>query len=296
MSVTQSSVQDWNHSGLRFFQCGDVEVACNRVEASKRAVHFSRNTEATGTSVTFKTNRFEGEPSARHAVVQTDNALKIDLGPSGLKKGDNRLYGLSANPPSPALLWMYEDDPADANVVDAQDNSWWKDGALETSVFSPLLATEFTGAVKVDTTGFYVADAANGCPSCVPGCGQQAGANVALGEAEASDGTQAEERPHVDLVVPERSSLEVPWPNPAPRSVTLSFGVGRANGGSHRLVVYDVTGRRVRTVLEADLAPGTYKQLWDGRDQRGRVVSSGMYFARMTGPGFTATRKILLRE
>ena len=292
MNVTESDIQGWNHSGLRFFQCGDVDVSCNRVEASKRAVHFSRNNDATGTSVTFKTNRFEGEPSARHAVVQTDNALKIDLGPSGLKKGDNRLFGLL----TPPLYWMYEDDPTDANVVDAQNNSWWKDGSLETSVFSPLLSTEFTGAVKVDTTGFYLTDAANGCPACVPGCGQQTGAQASLQEAEAPGRTHSQSQPLEPVIVPERSSLEPPWPNPALRSVAVSFGVGRTNGGGHRLVVYDVTGRRVRTILEADLAPGTYRRSWDGRDGRGVVVSSGVYFVRLTGPGFNATRKILLRE
>jgi hypothetical protein len=60
--------------------------------------------------------------------------------------------------------------------------------------------------------------------------------------------------------------------------------------------VYDVAGRRVRTVVEVDLAPGVYRRAWDALDERGRVVSSGMYFVRLTGPGFSATRKILLRE
>lgn len=190
---------------------------------------------------------------------------------------------------------MYEDDAADSNVVDAQNNSWWKDGVLETSVFSPLLSTTIAGAVKVDTTGFYLSDP-TGCPACVPGCGQQAGAHAALQQDEAPDGSQVEGSMSVGPVVPERSSLEAPWPNPAARSVTLEFGVGRGNGGVHRLVVYDVGGRRVRTVFQADLAPGVYRRLWDGRDERGRMVSSGMYFARLAGPGFAATRKILLQE
>lgn len=297
VSVTESTIQDWNHSGLRFYQCGDIDVSCNRVEASKRAVHFSRNTEATGTSVRFKTNRFEGEASNRHAVVQTDNALKIDLGPSGLAKGDNRLYGLNAVGPTPALYWMYEDDAVDANELKAQNNSWWIDGALETSGADSLLATEFpsTGQVNVNKSGYYTTDASNGCPPCVPGCGQQAGAHAALQEAEAPSG-EGQAAAQAGLSIPERSSLGAPWPNPSARSVTLGFGVGRANGGPHRLIVYDVAGRRVRTVVEADLAPGIYRQSWDGRDEHGRVVSSGVYFVRLTGPAIVATRKILLRE
>jgi hypothetical protein len=218
VSITQSTIRDWNHSGLRFYQTGLVDVACNRVEASKRAVDFVRNNEPLGVAVRFKTNRFEGASTNRHAVIQTDNALKIHLGPSGLTKGDNRLFGLNASGPTPALFWMYEDDGVDAYAVDAQDNSWWIDGTLEASGADTLLATELpaTGLVNVDKTGFYTTDAANGCPACVPGCGQQAGAQATVQQAEAPDGNQGERLEHSGPAVPEQSSLAAPWPNPRP--------------------------------------------------------------------------------
>ena len=51
------------------------------------------------------------------------------------------------------------------------------------------------------------------------------------------------------------------------------------------LVVYDVMGRRVRSLLDRDLSPGSTDVTWDGRSEGGAVVGPGMYFARMLAGG-----------
>jgi hypothetical protein len=52
-----------------------------------------------------------------------------------------------------------------------------------------------------------------------------------------------------------------------------------------RLVVYDVSGRRVRTVADGKAVQGRTEWTWDYRDQQGARVASGIYVARLTGVG-----------
>jgi flagellar hook assembly protein FlgD len=51
------------------------------------------------------------------------------------------------------------------------------------------------------------------------------------------------------------------------------------------LVLYDVMGRRVRSLVDREMAAGPTEVTWDGRDQSGVTVGTGMYFARMLAGG-----------
>ena len=64
-----------------------------------------------------------------------------------------------------------------------------------------------------------------------------------------------------------------------------------------RLVVYDVLGRRVRTLREDPSAgPGRFRVVWDGADDQGRPAASGVYLLRLTaGPDRASGRVVLLR-
>ncbi len=72
-------------------------------------------------------------------------------------------------------------------------------------------------------------------------------------------------------------------PNPFNPSTTLQFSV--ANPGITKLVVYDVTGRHVRTLVARVLPAGTHSVVWDGTDAAGRHVASGVYVLRLTTSG-----------
>jgi flagellar hook assembly protein FlgD len=61
------------------------------------------------------------------------------------------------------------------------------------------------------------------------------------------------------------------------------------------LKVYDVGGRAVRTLLEDERAPGVvHRVAWDGRNDAGESVSSGVYFYRLVTNDFTQTKKMVL--
>ncbi len=62
-----------------------------------------------------------------------------------------------------------------------------------------------------------------------------------------------------------------------------------------RLDVFDLQGRRVRTLADRRLPKGATVLAWDGRDQAGGRLPRGLYFARLVTPRFTLTTRILLR-
>lgn len=84
--------------------------------------------------------------------------------------------------------------------------------------------------------------------------------------------------------------LEPPRPNPARAGVTLGFRLPRA--GRTMLAVADVQGRRVRTLLDGHLEAGGHALAWDGRDDTGRHVAEGLYFARLEFEGHAQARKL----
>jgi immune inhibitor A len=107
---------------------------------------------------------------------------------------------------------------------------------------------------------------------------------------------------------PRRFVIGVPYPNPFRYSVDLGFGLPRklerapgeswpdpvAETSRVQMAVYSVTGRLVRTIAWGDLVPGYYRLSWDGRDDRGEPVSSGVYFMTAATDGFVTSRKIVL--
>lgn len=59
------------------------------------------------------------------------------------------------------------------------------------------------------------------------------------------------------------------------------------------VTLYDATGRKVKTILREKGEAGTHRLLWDGRDENGRRVPTGIYFLRLITPGYGAIRKIV---
>ena len=63
--------------------------------------------------------------------------------------------------------------------------------------------------------------------------------------------------------------------------------------GRVTLTMWDVTGRRVRTLVDSHQASGTHSIQWDGTDDNGRPLSSGAYFYRIKIPQSTLTQKVI---
>jgi hypothetical protein len=89
-----------------------------------------------------------------------------------------------------------------------------------------------------------------------------------------------------------RFALRPCWPNPLRESTLISFSLPQAE--HVRLCIYDLAGRRVRTLLNERLPAGAEARIWDGRDEGGRSVAGGVYFYRLETATEVRTRKLLL--
>jgi len=81
-------------------------------------------------------------------------------------------------------------------------------------------------------------------------------------------------------------------PNPSAGSVVVY--VNRQGGARHRLSLYDVGGRLVRTLSEGNGEHGTQAVSWDGRDDQGHHVGAGVYFARLVEGSRTDNKTLVL--
>ena len=93
-------------------------------------------------------------------------------------------------------------------------------------------------------------------------------------------------------LVPAQNLLLQNYPNPFNPSTTIAFDLPQA--ASATLSVYDLKGQLITTLLDANLAAGRHSCLWNGADQAGNGVASGIYFYRLSLPGHTESRRMLL--
>jgi len=91
---------------------------------------------------------------------------------------------------------------------------------------------------------------------------------------------------------PEATSLSQNFPNPFNPMTRIDFAL--AASAAVRLRVYDAAGRLVRSLIDEDMPAGRYGETWDGRDTKGSIVASGVYFYRLDAGAFTETRKMVL--
>ena len=82
-----------------------------------------------------------------------------------------------------------------------------------------------------------------------------------------------------------------PSPNPARGAVSLRFTLPSA--ATVTLAIYDASGRRVRELGSGAQPAGDHVIAWDLRDEAGRAVGAGLYFARLRTEGHQLTQRIL---
>ena len=87
------------------------------------------------------------------------------------------------------------------------------------------------------------------------------------------------------------SRLEPNYPNPFNSSTQIAYHL--AASGWTRLAIYNALGQRVRTLVDASQAAGTYQVSWDARDKQGSEVAAGVYVTRLIYPGGQQTRRLL---
>lgn len=81
-------------------------------------------------------------------------------------------------------------------------------------------------------------------------------------------------------------------PNPSRATASISFNLGGPSMTS--VAIYDLAGRVVRVLGEATMSAGRHELIWDGRNDTGERVSSGLYICRISTPDATETTGVCL--
>jgi hypothetical protein len=118
------------------------------------------------------------------------------------------------------------------------------------------------------------------CPLAMPASGEANGRETLNDSDEANAGA---------------FKLQQNVPNPFNPSTTIAYEVPEG-GAQVSLQIFDVSGRLVRTLVDGHETSGSKSVTWDGRDEDGRPVSSGIYFSRMTAPEFSESAKMILMK
>jgi len=157
---------------------------------------------------------------------------------------------------------------ADASLTINAENNWWG-----------------------DASGPY--DPSEGPPDHNPdGKGDKVSDYVSYRPWSTQSVVGVEEDTTTTIVVPEVFSLLQNYPNPVASGTHIEYALPKAT--ELTLKVYDATGRVIRTLAVGNQEPGIYRIYWNGTDNSGKKVASGIYFYRLETGNFMATRKLTI--
>ena len=114
--------------------------------------------------------------------------------------------------------------------------------------------------------------------------------------ASSGNGTPGSENDSFSMIhemdVPKTVSLDQNYPNPFNISTTIKFSL--PHHSRIELVIYNVMGQKVRALIAEEMHAGSHSIVWNGRDDSGAEVSSGLYFALLTMGESTVAKGMLL--
>ena len=95
--------------------------------------------------------------------------------------------------------------------------------------------------------------------------------------------------------IPENFSLEQNFPNPFNPSTIIHYTIPQsANLINTRLEIFNVLGQKVRTLINSRQSAGAHSVQWDGRDDAGKLLVSGVFIYRLKMGNFVDMKKMLL--
>ena len=95
-------------------------------------------------------------------------------------------------------------------------------------------------------------------------------------------------------IEPIRSQLIGNYPNPFNPETTILFSL--ENEGHVSIDIYNIRGQKVKGLVNENLKSGNHQVIWNGVDDNGRPVSSGVYFYRMNTDAQTSTKRMVLMK
>lgn len=110
--------------------------------------------------------------------------------------------------------------------------------------------------------------------------------------AAGGDEEEADTTTSTSTAIPESYELSQNFPNPFNPSTTIRFSLPQ--GGPVSLKIYNIRGQLVKTLVDGFTEAGRHQAVWNGTDEAGTTVASGIYFCRFSANGFVEVKKMAL--
>lgn len=163
-------------------------------------------------------------------------------------------------------------------------NGAWTSEALFPETANYFFGTNLSGVHPGDSIDYYI--------SAMDLSGRTATSPVGAPSGFYSFSVQAPSA--VAGIIPDLDRLESVYPNPFNPNTSIKYRIHQ--GGNVKLGVFDATGRLVRNLVDAIATPGLKTVQWNGQNNQGKTVSSGVYFCRLeTGTGVQRMRMVLIK-
>lgn len=95
-----------------------------------------------------------------------------------------------------------------------------------------------------------------------------------------------------DEEIARRFNMENITPNPFMKSTTIKYEIPATL--KTKIGIYNISGRLIKTLVDESKSSGYYTVTWDGKDTRGRIMPSGIYFAKLVAEEYAAMKKMIL--
>ncbi|MFN8177672.1 MAG: S8 family serine peptidase [bacterium] len=309
VSLSENDLQRWG-TGVRILNSADVSLTCNCIKGNTVGLEHRRDVLTTSDDHginRLRRNNFEQNTSKNVAAKAgpTDTAA-MRLGWWGEStSGENRLMlGLG----TPPYNYSVETGANVSRTDSAHVNNWYDENGAAFADSAHIQAKNFAewGLQDIQLYGHNTtANPTVGDPSCslsncdISGLSSaivRHGPLVAIADDEGAATQQPAASTGVDLAqaLPTVFRLAVPRPSPASSGAVVDLEVPSPGGDPVDLAVFDVRGRRVRTLQQGTLEAGRHSFAWDLRDGTGARIAAGVYFVRVTSPGYTRVEKLVV--
>ena len=94
------------------------------------------------------------------------------------------------------------------------------------------------------------------------------------------------------MAIPSQYSLSQNYPNPFNPDTKIVYSLPKDS--QVKLTVYNTLGQRVKTLVNEEQKSGFHTVRWDGKNEEGRDVSTGIYFYRLVAGNFSQTKKMVM--
>jgi hypothetical protein len=280
--VQGDSISHWE-TGISVQHSAGVWIEGEVIQDNYTGVHYERGDELLSSEGSVRLEKNCIDSNFRYGIqIPSGVGLTMGGGTTYAPVGDNSLRLDPVADPTYFLQVDEVDDPNRTDLLECGQNTWLDRSGSVLSDSSDVL----DDVDLVGTDGITFTSGLNGVENVCSSSAALARLGQALFSPAPEGPAPSADDELVDPAPPSEWRLAVAGGHPARGSVALQYDVPVGASGRATIAVHDVTGRRLATLVDGDVAVGRHTASW------APPVASGVYFVRLEARGFSSTLKV----